>query len=266
MTPDIARLRELVVRVAREELLPWLGDIRGERKRDGSIVTQVDRCMQSRLQAELAQCWPGFGFLGEEMAADVQGRALADLCAGTDLWCLDPLDGTSNFVAGVPYFAVSLALLSAQGARLAVVYDPNRDECFTAQRGGGAALNGVPLRVPEPVALAAAIAGVDLKRLPPRLACHLGARPPFHSQRNFGASSLDWCWVAAGRLQVYVHGAQQLWDYAAGELILAEAGGCAHTLTREQVFVAALTPRSVVAAIAPALLAEWRTCLERAGR
>lgn len=266
MTPDIALLRDLVVRVAREELLPWLGEIRGERKRDGSIVTQVDRHMQGRLQAELAQRWPGFGFLGEEMAAGEQGRLLAGLRAGTDLWCLDPLDGTSNFVAGVPYFAVSLALLSAQGARLAVVYDPNRGECFTAQHGGGAALNGAPLRTPAPVALAAAVAGVDFKRLPPRLACRLGERPPFHSQRNFGASSLDWCWVAAGRLQVYVHGAQQLWDYAAGNLILAEAGGCAYTLAREQVFVAALTPRFVVAAVAPALLAEWQAWLEQAGR
>jgi len=102
-----------------------------------------------------------------------------------------------------------------------------------------------------------AVAGIDFKRLPGPLAARLAAEPPFASQRNFGASSLDWCWVADRRFHVYLHGGQRLWDYAAGSLILAEAGGFAVTLRGEAVFRLDLAPRSVMAAHDAALLDEW---------
>jgi myo-inositol-1(or 4)-monophosphatase len=217
--------------------------------------------MQVRMQADLAAAWPQYGFLGEEMSEEEQSRLLRE--GGAGLWCLDPLDGTSNYASGIPYFAVSLALLIAGRPLLGLVFDPVRDECFMAQRGQGVWLDGAPLvpRSSRP-ALRRCIAGVDFKRLKGSLAARLGEDPPYGSQRNFGASSLDWCWLAAGRFQLYLHGGQKLWDYAAGSLIHAEAGGLAQTLEGEGVCVGDLRPRSVVAAGDAELFQAWRTWIE----
>jgi myo-inositol-1(or 4)-monophosphatase len=183
------------------------------------------------------------------------------LAAGTHagLWCLDPLDGTSNYAAGVPFFAVSLALLIDARVALGLVYDPVRDECFMAQQGGGAWLNDTPLQMPPAAAreLRRSIAVVDFKRLRPELAARLASQPPYGSQRNFGSSSLEWCWLADRRFHAYLHGGQKLWDYAAGSLVLAEAGGTACTLEGQGVFTMGLASRSVVAAIHPSLFSEW---------
>src|SRR5690606_37453944 len=93
------------------------------------------------------------------------------------------------------------------------------------------------------------------------LARELGACPPYGSQRNFGACSLEWCWLAAARFHIYLHGGQKLWDYAAGSLVLKEAGAPAATLTGEEVFALDLAPRSVVAAIDPETFAKWQKWL-----
>lgn len=261
--PDVAALRALVRAAARAELLPLFADVSRHIKTDGSVVTEADHAMQSRMQRELAQHWPRYGFLGEEMAEHEQERLTR--VAGSGLWCLDPLDGTSNFAAGIPFFAVSLALLIGDRPVLGLVYDPVRDECFMARHGGGAWLNDVRLGAPgmAPTELRRAIACVDFKRLDRGLAATLAAEPPYGSQRNFGSSSLEWCWLAAGRFHLYLHGGQKLWDYVAGSLILAEAGGHAATLEGEEVFQFGLTPRSVVAARDRALLDAWREWISR---
>ena len=195
------------------------------------------------------------------MAPAAQARALES--GERDLWCIDPLDGTSNYCAGLPYYAVSVALLREGRVAAGVVYDPARRECFTAAQGLGAWCNGRPLKAaPAPSNLADALALVDFKRLPVALATRLATHPPYRSQRSFGAVALDWCWLALGRCQLYLHGRQRLWDYAAGSLILAEAGGRAATLEGEDVFRPTLTPRSVAAASNPALFREWRQWLD----
>lgn len=102
---------------------------------------------------------------------------------------------------------------------------------------------------------------VDFKRLGSVLATELVTRPPYSSQRYLGSGALEWCWLAAGRFHVYLHGKQKLWDYAAGALILSEAGGCAETLQGEPIFSHELQPRSVVAAADARSFAEWRTWL-----
>lgn len=255
--PDLLRrLRDIVVLAAREELMPRYAEAQRTIKADGSIVTAADTAMQSRMQADLARVWPQYGFLGEEMSEDEQSRLLHEGAAG--LWCLDPLDGTSNYASGIPYFAVSLALLIDGRPELGLVFDPVRGECFMAQRGRGVWLNDAPLtpRAARP-ALRRCIAGVDFKRLKGGLAARLGQDPPYGSQRNFGASSLDWCWLAAGRFQLYLHGGQKLWDYAGGSLVLAEAGGLAETLEGERVCGGDLRPRSVVAAGDVELFQAW---------
>jgi myo-inositol-1(or 4)-monophosphatase len=128
-----------------------------------------------------------------------------------------------------------------------------------ARRGSGAWLNGISMGTLASLSLPLnrCIAVVDFKRLKPDLAAILAAQPPFGSQRNFGSSALDWCWLADGRFHVYLHGGQKLWDYAAGTLILAEAGGRALTLDGEEVIAPGLRPRSVVATLDPELFQIW---------
>ncbi|HLD13830.1 MAG TPA: inositol monophosphatase [Burkholderiales bacterium] len=266
MLPDLKTLRNLVRQIAQEELLPRFADVQRHTKLDGSVVTEADIALQQRLQQELARRWPEYDFLGEEMTGH-EHEELMRVCTQKGLWCLDPLDGTSNFAAGVPYFAVSLALLIHCRPELGLVYDPVRDECFMAQRGKGARLNGLSLgtHAALELPLQRCIAAVDFKRLAAPLATRLGASPPYGSQRNFGASSLDWCWLADGRFHVYLHGGQKLWDYAAGHLILAEAGGRSQTLTGADVFAFGLDSRSVVAARDSRLFAAWQAWVSEHG-
>lgn len=255
--PTLSAVSDVVCAVAKEELLPRFADVQRRFKSDGSVVTDVDHAMQNRLQAELARRWPGFDFLGEEMTTDSQQQALA---ARDGCWCLDPLDGTTNYAAGIPFFAVSLALLRDGQPVLGIVYDPVRGECFAAERGRGARLNGVPLGAGDGTVppLSRCVAVVDFKRLTPALAAELGAKPPYGSQRNFGACSLEWCWLAARRFHLYLHGGQKLWDYAAGHLILSEAGMPSATLAGEGVFAPTLVPRSAVASVDPSLHLAWK--------
>jgi len=252
---EIEALCRLLRDAAGEELLPRFARVQRRTKTDGSIVTTADTATQQCLLAELCARYPGIPLLGEEMDGDRQRRLLAE---APTLWCLDPLDGTSNFAAGIPYFAISLALIERGAAVLGIVYDPMREECFVARRGQGASLNGQPLHARgAPCALSQAMALVDFKRLPRALAVRLVAEAPYASQRSFGAVALDWCWLAAGRCQVYLHGRQHLWDYAAGQLIHTEAGGRSATLDGEAVFRLQLPARSAVAARDEALFAAW---------
>ena len=241
---------------ADEELMTRFNRVGARVKADGSVVTEADFAMQERMQRELAGLFPDYGFLGEEMGLGQHQSQLER--AGTGSWVLDPLDGTSNFVTGIPYFAVSLALVKARRVELAVVYDPARRELFHALAGQGARLNGEPLAGrAAPAGLRKAIALVDYKRLPAALARRLAAAPPYGSQRSFGSVALDFCWIAAGRGHVYLHGRHNLWDYAAGLTILHEAGGHSTTLEGCQEPVLDLQPRSTVAALDAALFSEW---------
>ncbi len=261
MLPALMDLRRLVRDAARTELLPRFSAVTRHVKTDGSLVTEADHAMQHRMQRELAAHWPAYAFLGEEMGGDEQERLTRE--TGRGLWCLDPLDGTSNFAAGIPFFAVSLALLLDGRPVLGLVYDPVRDECFMARRDEGVWLNDAVLGAPgpPPAEMKRAIACIDFKRLETPLAGHLGAHPPYGSQRNFGSSSLEWCWLADGRFHLYLHGGQKLWDYAAGWLILSEVGGYSATLGGEEVFALGLAPRSVVAARDSRLFSLWQAWL-----
>ncbi|MDH5512772.1 MAG: inositol monophosphatase, partial [Gammaproteobacteria bacterium] len=139
MLPPLPELRELVSNAAREVLMPLFADVIRHIKHDGSVVTEADVSMQQRLKSDLARLWPQYDFLGEEMPGHEHEQLTTDLEKG--LWCVDPLDGTSNFATGIPYFAVSLALIINGRQELGLVYDPVRDECFMACRGQGARLN-----------------------------------------------------------------------------------------------------------------------------
>ena len=253
--PELQTLEALLINAAETELLPRLNKVTANRKADGSLLTEADLSLQQRLTSALTEINPDIPVLGEEMSAEVQQAMLDD--AGKGVWCLDPLDGTRNFACGFPVFAISLALIRHGQVELGLIYDPLRRESFSAAKGQGAWLNGQPLSARIETPLASALALIDFKRLPVELAQRLVTSAPYPSQRSIGSGALDWCWLAAGRVQVYLHGRQHLWDYAAGQLILAEAGGQAVTLQGEPVFINQLQTRSVVAGCNSAVFAEW---------
>ena len=255
MKYDLSILKQIIISAARDELLPRFADVQRNTKMDGSFVTEADLAVQARITKELQQRYPDTALLGEEMTADEQAELLHN---SESLWCLDPLDGTSNFAVGTPYYAISLALIERGVATLGIVYDPNRDECFVGIRGQGAFLNDEPLTVKAvDLPLSQCTALIDFKRLPPRLAMDLVAQRPYASQRSYGSVALDWCWMAASRFHVYLHGASNIWDYAAGLLIFNEAGGYSSTLEGDEIYVNELSKRSSVGALDQATFEQW---------
>ncbi len=224
-------------------------------KDDGSFVTQMDEKMQRQLQSKLTEAFPQYTLLGEEMTRQEQCTLLRNSDSG--LWILDPIDGTTNFSSGFPIYGVSLAFVLEGQCEVAVVYDPVRDECFTAKRGEGAWMNAQKLERSKVMQLNDCIANVDYKRLTSDMASQLVACPPYRSQRNLGSSVIEWCWLAADRFQVYLHGGQQLWDYAAAQLILSESGGKASCIEGHTIRVDKLSKQSVVAAANPQLYEQW---------
>lgn len=257
---DLKQLQEIIVAAGTEELLPRFARVERAHKADGSVLTEADLAVQERIAGQLQELWPETVFLGEEMAAEEQQALLSST---KPAWCLDPLDGTRNFASGIPYFCISLALLQEGAVSIGLVYDPVRAECFAASRGQGALLNKQPLAVaPTGLELKQTTALIDFKRLDGALATRLATQVPYASQRSFGSVALDWCWLAAGRCHLYLHGRSHLWDYAAGQLILGEAGGYSCTLDGEPVFTRSLTPRSSVAAVDEPLFRAWTDWLK----
>ncbi len=254
-----ARLRATVAAVklvAAEEIMPRYLKVAHQHKSDGSLCTDADIATQTILSRKL-QAISNVPVLGEEMPEEEQ-RAIWQ-SSSDGLWCVDPIDGTSNFVHGLPYFAVSVALLREGRAVLGVVYEPVSDEMFAAELGRGAFLNGEKLQGHAIAnSMGQALANVDMKRLNPKLAAMLATNSPCASQRNFGASALEWCYTAAGRYDLYLHGGQKLWDYAAGALILSESGGYAACIENDDFSAGDVWRRSVIAARSEALFVEWK--------
>lgn len=259
--PDSRQLQHLLIDIAEAEVLSRYRDPDVTRKSDGTLVTDADLAVQRRLIEQLAASWPEIPLMGEEMTPEEQQTLAERDC----YWCADPLDGTTNYSAGLPYFAISLALIVEGRAVLGIVYDPLRHECYRAELGRGAWLNDEPLRLRQgPAILKDCIAIVDFKRLPPGLAIQLSNHPPYRSQRCFGAIALEWCWLAAGRAHLNLHGGQKLWDYAAGRLIFAEAGGVFNQAGAGQERLG-LAVQPALGAVDARLYGLWRGWLREAG-
>ncbi|MEE8379997.1 MAG: inositol monophosphatase family protein [Gammaproteobacteria bacterium] len=263
MTYDLTILKKIIITAAREELLSRFTKVERYQKADGSILTEADLACQQTIAEQLQQEWPDTVFLGEEMSAEQQRELFK---SDQPVWCLDPLDGTSNFASGIPYFCVSLALIQDGQVVLGVVYDPMRDEYFAADQEQGATFNGEPLVVATTgLNLRQTTAIIDFKRLTPALATRLVSDIPYASQRSFGSVALDWCWLALGRGHVYLHGRSNIWDYAAGNYIFNKAGGHSCTLEGEDIFINELTPRSSVGAVDDVLFKEWTSWIGVSG-
>lgn len=224
-------------------------------KADGSIVTEADLAIQEALRSELKKIAPDIAMLGEEMGKEQQLDVINN---HKSYWCLDPVDGTNNFHHGVPLFATSLALIENKQLSIGLIYDPVRKETFAASRGSGLRINGNSVtRQEQPEALSRCLASVDFKRLKPEMRLRLCQKMPFKSQRNIGTCALEWAWLAAGRTQLLLHGGEKFWDYAAGSLLLAEAGGFSSTETHDPVFNNSLDDRPVIAASNSELHKAW---------
>ena len=254
--PEVEAVRAIVLAAARDAGLNQFRLRDRSVKEDGTVVTQTDHRVQAFIARELQANWPQFTFMGEEMEHRQQARIVGG--DGACFWALDPLDGTTNFSMSLPFYGISLGLVVDGTVQLGVVYDPVRDELFSAASGQGAFLNGEKLTTPDTdIPIRRCIANVDYKRLVSQLADRLVRYPPFGAQRNLGSCVLEWCWLAAGRIQLYLHGGQRMWDYAAGSLILAEAGGAFTTIRGMPLDCRTFTKRSVVAAINPELQQQW---------
>jgi myo-inositol-1(or 4)-monophosphatase len=199
-------------------------------KGPANFVSAADRRAEQVLCEELAAARPGYGFLGEEGGR----REGSDR---THTWIVDPLDGTSNFLHGIPHFAISIGL-EREGAIVAgLIYNPINDELFTAERGKGAFLNHQRLRVAARRRLADAVVACGLPHLG-RGDLALGIREIAAVQgkvaglRRFGAASLDLAWVAAGRFDAFWERNLSPWDIAAGVVLVREAGGFVTDLDR----------------------------------
>jgi len=224
-------------------------------KTDGSIVTEADVAMQEVLKLELNKIAPDVQMLGEEMSLQHQNEVIQN---SQSYWCLDPVDGTNNFHHGVPLFAISLALVRDKRLTLGIIYDPIRKETFSASEKSGLRINGLnQIQMTQPETLNHCLASIDFKRLKPMTKQRLCQDMPFKSQRNIGTCALEWAWLAAGRTQLLLHGGEKFWDYAAGTLLLAEAGGISTTDTSEAIFNNSLENRSVVAASSKSLHKLW---------
>jgi len=188
-----------------------------------NFVTAADHRAEAILHEELAKARPDYGFLGEESGAH----------EGTDKthrWIVDPLDGTTNFLHGIPHFAISIALERKLAIVAGLIYNPANDEMFIAERGKGAFLNDKRIRVAARERLADAIVACGLPhygRGDLALARNeiAAAQQHFAGLRRYGAAALDLAWVAAGRLDAYWERDLSPWDLAAGSLLVREAGG-----------------------------------------
>jgi len=219
----------------RDIILPAFHQVMvSETKGDGSVVTITDTACQKLIAEKLAAIDASIAFLGEEMDKADQLQCLAD--SGGRYWCLDPLDGTTNFVAGVPVFGTSLALIENGYPTLACIHDPIKGETFTARLNHGAYLNGQLMRASAETDLASAVGYIDFKRLTQQAKQSMLTPNLYRSQRNIGTCALEWAWLAAGRGNFIVHGGEKIWDFAAGSLIASEAGCAVGDFSAQSLF------------------------------
>jgi myo-inositol-1(or 4)-monophosphatase len=235
---------------AASELMSRFGrDVSGIETKSGptDLVSEADVAAETAIRAVLADRRPDDAILGEE------GGATGD---GELRWVIDPLDGTTNFLFGVPQFAVSVACEDADGAVVGVVFDPCRDETFAATRSGASTLNGAPFTAPSRGDLATALVatgfGYDAPVRAHQATVLQRVLPRVRDIRRAGAAALDLGWTALGRYDAYYERGVKPWDVAAGGLIAQRAG-----LRVESIAAGAEVPTGIVAA-PPALFDELR--------
>ncbi len=228
---DYAELLDLAREVA-HEAAALIADLRSRgvevadtKTSPTDVVTQVDHAAEELIHRRLLGARPGDGFVGEEGGDTPSTSGVT--------WVVDPIDGTVNFLYGIPLYSVSIAARVEDEVVAGVVVDVVRRESFTATRGGGAFVDGVPIQVRDaaPLSERLVITGFNYQRATRILQAQAAARllPEVRDIRRLGSAALDLCFVAAGRADNYVEEGLNEWDLAAGGLIVDEAGGRVET-------------------------------------
>ncbi|HSS12171.1 MAG TPA: inositol monophosphatase family protein [Acidimicrobiales bacterium] len=228
----------------------------GTKSSPTDMVTDMDRAAEAHIAAALAARRPHDAMLSEEGTARAGDTGVR--------WVVDPLDGTTNYLFGVPAYSVSVAAEFDGSIVVGVVVDPSRQETWTAVRGEGAFRNGQPLRLvgpdvsPPPSELSTALIATGFSYLPERraeqAAVLVDVLPRVRDIRRFGSAAIDLCWVAGGRFHGYYEWGMHRWDVAAGRLIAEEAGAETAEL-----------PDGTVVVTAPGLLGPLLNLLQSAG-
>lgn len=205
-------------RIAREALKqPKDVTVKGR----GNLVTETDFRIERFLQDTFKRDFPDFAILSEETAADTP-------TAGW-VWVIDPLDGTKNFVSGIPFFCINIALCHDGQPAVAVTYDPNQDECFSAVLGSGTFVNDTPVRASSVATVTESVLAIDLgyDNERGRATLDMASRrfPDLQALRIPGSAALGLAYAASGRYDLFVHRFLLPWDIAAGILLVQEAGG-----------------------------------------
>lgn len=218
-------LLQIAVDSAREAgaiLKDWAGRFTITEKSRANLVTEADFASQKAIHERIHRRFPDHNFLGEEGLAERNSDS-------PWRWVIDPLDGTSNYVHGFPYYAVNIAAEFGNELMIAVTFDPNRDELFTGIRGGGASMNGKPIRPTRVTALqdAMVVASLPVACRPEHYAVKqlLNVMPHVQTVQRTGSAALNLAYVAAGRIDAFWSGSLKPWDMAAGVLLVQEAGG-----------------------------------------
>lgn len=219
---DLLKVAEEAARIGGEILQDWAHRFTPREKSPANLVTEADFASEKAIFEHIQARFPDHRFLGEEGLNQDTGDSLYR-------WVIDPLDGTSNYVHQFPYYAVSIGLECAQELVLGVIFDPNRDEMFTASSGNGAHLNGQKIEVSIGKNLSAAMCMASLPvkttRDHPAVQRFLGVLEKAQSVQRTGSAALNLCAVASGRIDAFWSTNLKPWDMAAGVVIVREAGG-----------------------------------------
>jgi myo-inositol-1(or 4)-monophosphatase len=219
---EFIKVCENSARAGAKALLAWKGRFKVREKGPADLVTEADLASQEAVHSIIRGAYPDHDFLAEEDAAPKTRQS-------DYRWIVDPLDGTTNYVHGVPQYAVSVALEHDGLLLVGTVYDPSADECFSAVRGEGASLNGERFTSSQTADISHALVAVSF---PARV--ERGSRPMVDFEnvvvrcraiRRSGSAALNLAYVACGRYDAYFARETKAWDVAAGALLIQEAGG-----------------------------------------
>jgi len=229
MTPQSESFLPKMTVIAREAgallMRHFTAHVKIEYKGDADLVTVADRSTEELIRTRIREKWPAHDVMGEEQGLTDRGSEYR--------WYVDPLDGTTNFAHGYPVFCVSMAVerRTAEGARrvAGVIYDPTRDEMFSAELDGGATRNGWPIRVSKTANLSESLVATGFpshkRHKNPNIHFYHQISLKTHGVRRAGSAALDLCYVACGRYEGFWEFNLNPWDTAAGVLIVEEAGG-----------------------------------------
>lgn len=203
-----------------------------EKKSFSDLVTIVDKSVEEFLVTKILEKYPNHGILGEE------GFFKEDIQSLETIWIIDPIDGTTNFIQDIPYYAISIGIMHKGEEIMGLVYNPITDELFFAHKGNGAFLNNQPLKLENSLSINEAVISTsmfweDVETKSQLSSAIINIYHDTRGLRMLGGAALGLCDVARGRLNAYIMPMLSAWDFAAGKVILQEAGGIVTRLNGE---------------------------------